>query len=322
MTVTVAYERLLAEGLVTARVGAGTFVSDRVPRAATLHDTPTVGAIRGRATWDSVPLPSAFARPARYDFRTGLPDASLFPHRAWRRLVSQSMRAAEAAAGIYQQPAGLSELRGAIARHVAISRGVAARPGNVTITNGTQQALDILARVLLAPGDAIAVEDPGYEPPRRLFASLGLRVIGVRVDADGLVVSALPSGIRAAYVTPSHQYPLGMAMTPRRRAALLEWAERNGAAIIEDDYDSEFRFGGRPLQALQTLDEHGRVIYVGTFSCGGGRSHNARFCQPGGRSSGLSSRSSGLSSGTGNVFADLGFPMPQSARPSYGWPMP
>jgi GntR family transcriptional regulator/MocR family aminotransferase len=134
------------------------------------------------------------------------------------------------------------------------------------VTNGTQQAFDILARVLLEPGDRIVVEDPGYSPPRRLFESLGARVAAVPVDREGIVVEKIPRNVRAAYVTPSHQYPLGVAMTLVRRHALLAWAERHGAAIIEDDYDSEFRFGGRPLDPLCTLDTSGRVIYIGSFS--------------------------------------------------------
>ena len=137
---------------------------------------------------------------------------------------------------------------------------------DVTITSGTQQALDVIARVLLAPGDRVAVENPGYPPPRRLFETLGARIIPVPVDRHGLVVSALPRNIRLVYVTPSHQYPLGVPMSLQRRLALLSWAERNKAAIVEDDYDSEFRFRGRPVEPLKTLDTAGRVIYVGSFS--------------------------------------------------------
>jgi GntR family transcriptional regulator/MocR family aminotransferase len=157
-------------------------------------------------------------------------------------------------------------LRAAIARHLAISRGVRASAEDITITTGTQQALDVLARALLAPGEKIAIEDPGYEPPRGLFQALGLRVIGIPVDRNGLVIDALPHDVRAVYVTPSHQYPLGVALTPPRRQALLAWADRNNAAIIEDDYDSEFKFAQRPLDSLQALDTKGRVIYVGSFS--------------------------------------------------------
>jgi len=134
------------------------------------------------------------------------------------------------------------------------------------VTNGTQQAVDLVARVLLEPGDRVAVETPGYGPPRRLLRSLGAEVAAVPVDAEGLVVEAIPPGTRLVAVSPSHQFPLGMAMSLPRRMALLAWAERHGGAIVEDDYDSEFRYSGRPIEPLQTLDQHGRVLYVGTFS--------------------------------------------------------
>jgi GntR family transcriptional regulator/MocR family aminotransferase len=137
---------------------------------------------------------------------------------------------------------------------------------DVVVTNATQQAVDVVARVLLAPGARVAVEDPGYRPPRRLLASLGARVTGVPVDDQGLVVDAIPAGTRLVYVTPSHQFPLGMTMPLPRRLALLDWAERHDAAIVEDDYDSEFRYGDRPIEPLQTLDTSGRVIYIGSFS--------------------------------------------------------
>jgi GntR family transcriptional regulator/MocR family aminotransferase len=266
MTVSVAYETLAAEGFVTARVGAGTFVSEHATRRGSPFVKLQGSVLRPRAVWQSIPLPTAFDRPARYDFRTGLPDALLFPHRTWRRLMARAMRSGEVAAGVYQHPAGDPALRAAIARHIAISRGVLTPPDAVTVTNGTQQALDILARVLLAPGDQVAVEDPGYAAARLLLESLGVRVVRVPVDRDGLVVTAIPRGVRAVYVTPSHQYPLGVPMTLARRQALLSWAERHKVAIIEDDYDSEFRFGGRPLEALQTLDGSGLVIYIGSFS--------------------------------------------------------
>jgi GntR family transcriptional regulator / MocR family aminotransferase len=137
---------------------------------------------------------------------------------------------------------------------------------DVAVTSGTQQALDVVSRVLLGPNDLVAVEDPGYPPPRRLLQSLGVRIVGVPVDRDGLVVEALPRRARVVYVTPSHQYPLGVSMTLARRLALLAWAEQNKAAIVEDDYDSEFRFQGCPIEPVQTLDTAGRVIYVGSFS--------------------------------------------------------
>jgi GntR family transcriptional regulator/MocR family aminotransferase len=136
----------------------------------------------------------------------------------------------------------------------------------VIVTQGAQQALDLIGRVVLDHGDTVAVEEPGYPPARLLFRSLGARVIGVPIDDEGLVVSAIPKVARLVYVTPSHQFPSGVAMSLPRRAALLTWAEQRNALIIEDDYDSEFRFEGRPLDPLQTLDATGRVIYVGSFS--------------------------------------------------------
>ena len=238
MTVTLAYERLVAEGFVTARIGAGTFVSRHMMRSRDQKIGNGPGLLQPRRVWNLIELPSAFARAALFDFRTGIPDASLFPHRTWRRLMNQALRTQDSAAVLYGHPAGYQQLRAAIARHVGISRGVVASADDVTVTNGTQQALDILARVLLGPGDRVAVEDPGYTPPRRLFESLGARVVAVPVDGEGIVVEKIPRNVRALYVTPSHQYPLGVAMSLWRRQALLAWAEENTAAIIEDDYDS------------------------------------------------------------------------------------
>jgi GntR family transcriptional regulator / MocR family aminotransferase len=267
-TVAIAYESLVAEGFATSHTGSGTFVSHHLEtkRPASKTRRSTVRAIRVRGVWETIPLPTFFLRAARFDFRAGLPDASLFPHRAWRRVVAHVLRSGETAAGVYENPAGNWDLRAAIARHIGISRSVSGSPDDVIVTNGTQQALDIIARVLLEPGDVVAVEKPGYRPPRDLFKALGARVIGVPVDSEGLVVAALPAEARIVHVTPSHQFPLGMAMSLSRRRALLAWADRNNAIVVEDDYDSEFRFGGRPLEPLQTIDSTGRVVYVGTFS--------------------------------------------------------
>jgi GntR family transcriptional regulator / MocR family aminotransferase len=266
MTVTVAYERLAAEGFVTSRVGDCTRVSRDVPFFSDERLREVRNELRPRSLWLSIALPSALAHSATFDFRTGIPDADLFPWTMWRRLAARTLQVSDPAHRLYGDPAGLPELRRAIARHVAISRGVVAAPDDVTVTNGTQQALDVIARVLLSPGDRVAVEDPGYSPPRRLFESLGARVLSVPVDREGLVVKAIPLSARLIYVTPSHQYPLGMSMTLERRQQLLAWADRHNAAVVEDDYDSEFRFGDRPLEPLSTLDVSGRVVYVGSFS--------------------------------------------------------
>jgi GntR family transcriptional regulator/MocR family aminotransferase len=264
-TVAVAYDRLTGEGFVTARVGAGTFVSE-VAAGPRDQPRPAGGALRPRPVWDSIGVPAVFDRPAAFDFRPGLPDARLFPYQTWRRLLARQLRPAAVGDGSYGDPAGHPGLRQAIARHVGVARAVQTTPGQVVVTNGTQQAVDLVARVLLEPGDRVAVETPGYGPPRRLLTSLGAEVVGVPVDAEGLVVEAIPPGVRLVTVSPSHQFPLGMAMSLPRRLALLAWAERNGAAVVEDDYDSEFRYGGRPIEPLQTLDRRGRVLYVGSFS--------------------------------------------------------
>jgi GntR family transcriptional regulator/MocR family aminotransferase len=266
-TVTIAYDRLQGEGLVDSHVGSGTFVSGHTSSARPqAKRNRTESALQPRPVWRTIPLSTAFARPAQFDFRTGLPDISMFPFETWRRLLVRQLRSGALGTGTYADPAGDHGLRRALARHIGISRGVQTSPEDIVITSGTQQAFDVIARVLLAPGDRVAVEDPGYVPPRLLFQSLGARVLGIPVDRQGLVVGELPNNCRLVYVTPSHQYPLGMSMSPARRLALLEWAQRHDAAIIEDDYDSEFRFGGRPLEPLQTLDTSGRVIYVGSFS--------------------------------------------------------
>ncbi|MFI9840272.1 PLP-dependent aminotransferase family protein [Nonomuraea sp. NPDC051941] len=257
-TVAVAYDRLVADGFLVGRAGAGTFVSGESVRGRAAPK----GVVRPRAFWQGIEAPRAM-RGARYDFRVGMPDPRLFPMETWRRLVARELRVSAAA---YSSPSGYEPLRAAISRHIGISRSVHAGPDDVLITNGAQQALDLIGRVLIEPGACVAVEEPGYPPARLLFRSLGARVAGVPVDEEGIDVRAIPGAARIVYVTPSHQFPLGTPMSPARRAALLAWAERRRAVVIEDDYDSEFRFGERPLEPLQSLDRAGRVIYVGSFS--------------------------------------------------------
>ena len=195
---------------------------------------------------------------ADFDFRPGVPDASRFPYSTWRALLAEQLRPGAVGSAAHIDPAGVGALRTAIARHVGVSRAVRAVPDDVFVTSGSQQAIDLIARVLLEPGERVAVEDPGYPPVRGAFTAHGAQVVGVPVDAEGLVTDALPDDARLVYVTPSHQFPLGVAMSLRRRLALLAWAERTGAAIIEDDYDSEYRYGGRPLEPLHSLDHTGR----------------------------------------------------------------
>jgi GntR family transcriptional regulator/MocR family aminotransferase len=193
-----------------------------------------------------------------------VPARTRFPFARWRALVNDQLRARTEVN--YSEPAGSARLRNVLARHLVVSRGVPAVPEQLVITTGAQQAFDIAARVLLEPGDTVAVEDPGYLPAYRAFLAYGARVVGVPVDGEGLVVDRLPAEARMVYVTPSHQFPLGMPMSESRRTALLAWAARHDAAIVEDDYDSEYRFTGRPLTPLQATDTEGRVLYVGSFS--------------------------------------------------------
>ncbi|GAB2589876.1 GntR family transcriptional regulator [Paractinoplanes abujensis] len=264
-SVATAYERLVAEGYLEARVGAGTFVALKaINRTRRRH---AADPIRPRDDWNFEPLAtSGAARKPRYDFRSGIPDAQLFPFDAWRRLVTAELRLRANNPGTYGDPAGHPALREAVARYLGVSRGVRTTAADVVVTNGAQHAFDLIARVLVKPGDVVAVEEPGYPPARRILAALGAKVAGVRVDDEGLVVADLPAHCRLVHTTPSHQFPLGRAMSLARRRELLDWARARPAAIVEDDYDSEFRFSARPLEPLHSLDTAGRVLYVGTFS--------------------------------------------------------
>ncbi|WP_430392378.1 PLP-dependent aminotransferase family protein [Dyella sp. 20L07] len=269
-TVVAAYDRLLSEGYVTARQGAAYAVAAAlVVRPVTACVASEVGDRRLAAPWRQARLPTAASSlpPVRFDLRVGVPDASRFPFDTWRRLSARALRTLSRAPAQYDTAQGRSALRAAIAGHVSFARAVACQADDIVVTNGAQQAFDLLARVLVTPGHTvIAVEDPGYPPLRAAFQAAGARVVPVPVDAEGLVVERIPREARVIYTTPSHQFPLGMAMSPARRLALLALAREQGALVIEDDYDGEFRYSGRPLDALQTLDRDGAVFYVGTFS--------------------------------------------------------
>jgi GntR family transcriptional regulator/MocR family aminotransferase len=265
-TVTVAYERLAAEGFAAGRVGDGTFICAD-PKLTLSGRRAPAGNLRPRAGWQSVGAAIAQGPPTfAYDFRVGAPDPRLFPLTAWRRCVVRELRPAAVLGPQADEAGGHAGLRAAISRHIGISRAVRVAAADVLITHGTQQAIDLVGRVLVGPDTCVAVEEPGYGRVRQLFASLGARVAGVPVDAEGLNVARLPEVARVIYVTPSHQFPLGSAMSLKRRVALLAWAARRRAVIVEDDYDSEFRFLDRPLDPLQSLDREGCVIYVGSFS--------------------------------------------------------
>ena len=220
-----------------------------------------------RPDWDREPHPTSGSTPKPvHDFRVGIPDARLFPFDTWRRLVTAELRVGAHDLGVYADPAGYPPLRAAIARQLALSRGVTARSDEVLVTYGTQQALDLVTRVLVGPGDVVAIEEPGYPLARDVFASYGARVVPVRVDLEGLVVDDLPASTRLVFTTPSHQFPTGPPLSLDRRHALLDFAGRHRCAVVEDDYDSEFRFTERPLETLHSMDDAGRVLYLGTFS--------------------------------------------------------
>ncbi|TCO35598.1 GntR family transcriptional regulator/MocR family aminotransferase [Kribbella steppae] len=262
-TVVAAYERLAAHGLIRSRAGIGTVVTgQRIPAPA----APAASPLRPRAIWSAehLAVPDLTAPATEFDFTVGVPARTRFPFARWRALLNDQLRTRTDVN--YADPAGSARLRDALARHLVVSRGVRIASEQLVITTGAQQAFDIAARVLLEPGDTVAVEDPGYLPAYRGFLAHGARVVGVPVDSEGLVADRIPAGTRMVYVTPSHQFPLGMPMSESRRTALLAWAARNDAAIVEDDYDSEFRFTGRPLTPLQATDTEGRVLYVGSFS--------------------------------------------------------
>jgi GntR family transcriptional regulator/MocR family aminotransferase len=275
------FERLLAEGYLSARAGAGTFVAEGLERlpAQRSGQTRAVGSARTQAKvkakaraqplWEEMPEAISLPRPTQalpLDFIGGVTDKSLFPFDVWRRCINQALRVQSRGAGMYREPAGEQELRLAISRYLAFNRAVASNWDDVIVTQGAQHALDLMARVTLRPGEVAAIEDPGYPPARACFAAAGAKVVPVPVDAEGLIVHKLPDHARLVYVTPSHQFPLGMPMSLERRVELLEWAQKRGAVIIEDDYDSEFRFEGRPMEPLKSLDRAGLVAYIGTFS--------------------------------------------------------
>jgi GntR family transcriptional regulator / MocR family aminotransferase len=268
-TALAAYDLLLSEGYLVARRGAGTYVAENLPQRT--RGAPRAAAKPDRRLalrWREAELPTAVMKaPHRFDFRIGLPEKALFPFQVWRRLSARALRGLSKVPAAYAEPEGRPALREAIAKHVSFARAVACGAEDVVVTAGAQQAFDLIGRVLVTPGETIvAVEEPGYPHLSTAFAAAGAELRGVPVDGEGLVVERLPADARIVCVTPSHQSPLGSIMSLGRRAALLDFARRRNAVVLEDDYDGEFCFAGRPLDALQTLDRAETVFYVGTFS--------------------------------------------------------
>ena len=275
-TTVLAFDQLAAEGYLTARSGSGTFVTGELP-----DDRPRPSVAARRVAWQHPPVsrrgaalaatPTSaqkIAGPPR-PFRIGTPALDRFPIQVWTRLASRRLRTVTLAQLDYGDPAGLLPLREAIAEHVCRARGTSCVADQVVVVSGAQHALELICRLLLNPGDTAWMEEPGYPGARGALVAAGARIRPIPVDEQGLNVEAgerRARDARLAYVTPSHQFPLGVPMSLPRRLALLAWARTARAWIIEDDYDSEFRFGTRPIPCLHGLDVDGRVIYVGSFS--------------------------------------------------------
>lgn len=275
VTVAAAYEQLEAEGYVSGRVGAGTFVAENLPEQGgrpaetTRPFAPSLSRWGQRvlATEEDIREPTT-ARHLEIDFGFGRPFVHIFPYDIWRRLLDRYLGTDDGMLSRYGSAAGFNPLREAVADYLERLRGVRCRPEQVVIISGIQQALDILARLLLRAGDEVLVETPGYADAFELFRVHGAKLVPMPVDKQGFPVEQIPANSRArlVFVTPSNQFPKGGTMPLGRRLALLQWARSANALIVEDDYDGELRYSGHPLAALQGLDSDGRVVYLGTFS--------------------------------------------------------
>ena len=284
-TVLNAYRQLLAEGYLEGKEGSGTFVSHMLPEhllttpRPNTHSTSSTPQPPGADAFPpsfserakaqiAVSQPSSSGRRPR-PFLAEAPALDVFPYALWSRLVVRQARRMPLRDFMYQDSWGYRPLREAIVAHLTITRQLHCSPEQVMIVQGSQSALDLAARVLVNPGDPVWLEDPGYSGARGAFLGAGAKIIPVPVDREGLVVEVgvtrAPEA-RLVYLTPSHQFPLGVTMSVPRRLALLDWAKRANSYLIDDDYDSEFRFATRPLATLQGLDDANRVIYIGTFS--------------------------------------------------------
>ena len=282
ITVVNAYEQLYAEGYLEGKAGNGTFVAGKLPddllqterlklkqteikQSTTLNLSPFGEKLAAKTSDNFRAQLSVKFQP----FQNGLTAVEHFPFEIWSRIAAKFHKNPLRSMLGYGDPQGFLPLREAVAAHLKSARGVNCSAAQIIITSGAQQALDLTARIFLSDADAVLIENPCYLEAKNSFAATGAKVVAVDVDDEGFNAAKIPkSGANAklVYVTPSHQYPLGCTMSLPRRLALLDWAKAKNAWIIEDDYNSEFRYAGRPLASLQGLDKTGRVIYVGTFS--------------------------------------------------------
>src|SRR5579863_3570702 len=270
-----AYAQLLAEGYLESRSCAGTFVT-RLPSDQYLNARPAMASVASDLASDAISRVSRLLPVEGTPWFRGAGAFSVgqiaydhFPFRVWSDLVTHHARKVRASSMNYADPMGSEEFREVIAAYLRTARAVRCQASQIMVVNGSQHALDISARVLLDSGTPAWIEEPGYELMRHSLTLSGCRLVPVPVDGEGLDVAAgvkLCRNARAAYVTPSHQYPLGATMSAARRLQLLEWAHRFKAWIVEDDYDSEYRYESMPVASMQGLDSGSRVIYIGTFS--------------------------------------------------------
>jgi len=282
MTVINAYEQLFAEGYLEGKIGAGTFIASRLPEE--FMQTPIISSNKKktktsprklnlsnygrRVAGNSRPLLRNHGSTDFLPFQHGLGAIEKFPFDIWSKITQKQLKYTTPHLLGYGEPAGLLHLRMAVASHLRSARGVRCEVEQIIITNGAQQALDLIGRILLGQQDRVWIENPGYLGARDIFRSMGAQIVPIPVDSEGFNLDhAVKTGnSRLAYVTPSRQFPLGVTMSLSRRLNLLEWARKAESWIVEDDYDSEYRYAGRPLASLQGLDRDSRVIYIGTFS--------------------------------------------------------
>lgn len=275
--VLLAYDQLLAEGYVVGHRGSGTYVSKSLgagslgagkpsrPQKPAKLSLSRFGAAAANAA-ETLDFPNRPPARLRYDFAYGGSDMTVFPFEAWRRILLRHALKAPVRELDYGPAAGAPALRDAICAHLRRSRAVICDPAEVIVVNGAQQALDLVARVLVERGDRVAIEDPQYQGTREVLRAAGARLLPVPVDHDGLNPAKLPQQAKLVFVTPSHQFPTGAILPLARRLALLQWATQANAVIVENDYDGEFHYDGRPLESMQGLDTEGRIVYIGTFS--------------------------------------------------------
>ncbi|MEA5574342.1 PLP-dependent aminotransferase family protein [Calothrix sp. UHCC 0171] len=280
-TVTQSYEQLLSEGYLETVIGSGTYICTQLPDD--LFDSQPVEYTEknssskikfseyGMNLLQTKNVPILNEKQLEISFRYGRPALNKFPLKLWKKLLDKYCNTSLEWLDYSIEPLGYKPLREAIAIYISRVRGINCEPEQVLITNGTQQALDLIMRLLIEPGNIIALEEPGYLSARLIFQAYGAKLLPIAVDESGLVINKLvhsleKDNIRLVYITPSHQFPTGAILSLPRRLELLNWASQTGSLIIEDDYDSEYRYGDRPIPALQGLDNQDSVLYVGTFS--------------------------------------------------------